>query len=93
MQDRAAARMGHMISAWRRSIPGYLDYFAAEYMEGALDPLHPVDSLRFAARYLRALYDRLGSWEAAVVAYKTGPEKVSQAPVWLRKLARKVVEG
>jgi soluble lytic murein transglycosylase-like protein len=71
----------------------YLDYFTLEYMEGALNPLHPVDSLWFAARYLARLQARLGSWEAAVVAYKIGPSRVASAPGSLWDLARKVVRG
>jgi soluble lytic murein transglycosylase-like protein len=71
----------------------YLDYFTLEYMEGALNPLHPVDSLWFAARYLARLKARLGSWEAAVVAYKIGPSRVASAPSRLWDLARKVVRG
>ena len=71
----------------------YLDYFTLEYMEGALNPMHPVDSLWFAARYLARLKARLGSWEAAVVAYKIGPSRVASAPERLWDLARKVVRG
>lgn len=71
----------------------YLDYFTAEYMEGALDPLHPVDSLRFAARYLGDLRRKTGNWEDAVVAYKSGLGRVGSEPVWVRRIAVWVVRG
>ena len=34
-----------------------------------VDPTNPTDALQFAAQYLRALYNKLGSWTGALNAY------------------------
>jgi len=37
----------------------------------------PAQALPYAAKYLRRLYDRFGTWEEAVAAYNWGPTKLS----------------
>jgi len=39
----------------------------------------PAQNLDGGARYLRAMYDRFGSWRLALAAYNAGPEAVQQA--------------
>lgn len=72
---------------------GYLEYFTIQFMNGCLDPNHPVDSLRFAARYLKYLYDKTGCWYQAVVSYKIGLNRRHLAPEYLIFLSRWVVDG
>lgn len=44
-----------------------------------VDPLNPVESIYYAAGYLRDLYDRFGQWELALAAYNWGQGNVSRA--------------
>lgn len=46
-----------------------------------VDPYDPEQNLRGAARYLRAQYDRFGSWGLALAAYNAGPGAVSAGRV------------
>jgi hypothetical protein len=43
-----------------------------------VDPWDPVENLDGAARYLRAQYDRFGSWQLALAAYNAGPGVVEE---------------
>lgn len=47
---------------------------AAELM---VDPLKPSEAIYGAAKYLRRLFDRFGSWTAALAAYNWGPGNVA----------------
>ncbi|MET4701990.1 hypothetical protein ABIE65_005039 [Constrictibacter sp. MBR-5] len=38
-----------------------------------VDPLDPAAAIDYAAQYLRALYDRFGTWSLALAAYNWGP--------------------
>ena len=44
-----------------------------------VDPHNPIQNLVGGARYLRAQYDRFGSWELALAAYNAGPNAVARA--------------
>lgn len=43
-----------------------------------VDPLDPIGSIWYAAKYLRGLFDRFGSWELALAAYNWGPTNVAK---------------
>ncbi len=43
-----------------------------------VDPLDPVASIHYAARYLKSLKDRFGSWRLALAAYNWGPGNISK---------------
>ncbi|WP_375170087.1 lytic transglycosylase domain-containing protein [Marinobacter sp.] len=43
-----------------------------------VDPLNPVESIHYAARYLKQLRDQFGSWRLALAAYNWGPGNVSK---------------
>jgi hypothetical protein len=68
----------------------WLPYFHNRY--GIKDPANPWQSLIFAADYLRDLYRATGSWEDAVVAYKTGLSNLGRESGWVRMLAKKIAE-
>jgi len=69
----------------------WFPYFKEKY--GIKDPFNPYQSLNFAADYLKDLYEKTGSWEKAIIAYKAGLSKVDKAPAWVKKLAYKIVYG
>lgn len=71
----------------------YLGYYAAEFWDGDLDPFCPEQNVRVASRYMARLYEKTGSWERAVIAYKIGPSRVHEAGPRLKRLARYVVRG
>lgn len=53
-----------------------------------VDPLDPVASIRYAGRYLRALFGQFGSWDQALAAYNWGPgnlSKVRHLDDWLAR--------
>lgn len=55
----------------------------AQFMPGTskgmgFDPLDPKQAIPAAARYLKANYDRFGSWEEALAAYNAGPGNVNK---------------
>lgn len=84
-------------TAWEYSVGlaqinmDYFSWFKERY--GIQDPFCPRQSLEFASRYLYDLYQRFGSWELAVIAYKVGPSKVRKAPDWIRTLSRRIAYG
>lgn len=43
-----------------------------------VDPHDPRQNLEGGARYLRAQYERFGTWDLALAAYNAGPEAVAQ---------------
>ncbi|MDP2738581.1 MAG: lytic transglycosylase domain-containing protein [Pseudorhodobacter sp.] len=43
-----------------------------------VDAADPPQNLEGGARYLRAMYDRFGSWRLALAAYNAGPEAVQE---------------
>ncbi|MFD1384322.1 lytic transglycosylase domain-containing protein [Rhodanobacter aciditrophus] len=44
-----------------------------------VDPLNPVASIYYAAKYLAKLKTRFGDWETALAAYNWGPTAVSNS--------------
>lgn len=44
-----------------------------------VDPLDPIASINYAARYMRSLYSRFGSWRHALAAYDWGEGNLSRA--------------
>ena len=38
-----------------------------------VDPTKPTESIQYAAKYLKQLYDQLGNWDDAIYAYNGGP--------------------
>lgn len=45
-----------------------------------VDPLDPFESIQYAAKYLRTLYNRFGNWKQALAAYNYGQGNVSKRP-------------
>jgi len=43
-----------------------------------VDPLNPVESIHYAARYLKQLRDQFGSYRLALAAYNWGPGNVKK---------------
>jgi len=43
-----------------------------------VDPLDPPDAIDYAAKYLKGLYNRFGSWSLALAAYNAGPGNVEK---------------
>lgn len=43
-----------------------------------VNPYDPIESIWYAAGWLRELYDRFGSWRLAVAAYNWGPTNLAQ---------------
>jgi soluble lytic murein transglycosylase-like protein len=43
-----------------------------------VDPLNPTSAIDGAGKYLRQLYDALGSWEKALAAYNWGVGNVTR---------------
>lgn len=57
-----------------------------------IDPYDVEAAGHYAARYLRGLYDRLGSWRAALEAYNCGPGRWRKgAPERSREYARMIL--
>lgn len=62
---------------------------------GVRCPFDPRENILGGARYLRRLYDRLGSWPRAVAAYHAGPARVvtGRVPAETRRYVRRVLRG
>jgi soluble lytic murein transglycosylase-like protein len=58
---------------------GLLQLMPATAAELHVDPDRPAANLRGGARYLRSLFDRLGSSDLALAAYNAGPTAVERA--------------
>ena len=43
-----------------------------------VDPLNPYDSIAYAGKYIRRLYNRFGSWDMALAAYNWGQGNLSR---------------
>jgi soluble lytic murein transglycosylase-like protein len=43
-----------------------------------VDPWNPDDAIPYAARYLRHLFDRFGSWRLALAGYNWGPGNLAK---------------
>lgn len=41
-----------------------------------VNPLVPAEAIRYAAKYLRQLYNQFGSWKLALAGYNAGPGNV-----------------
>lgn len=54
-----------------------------------VDPFKPEEAIPYAAKFLRAQFERFGSWRAALAAYNWGPGNVNAA---LRKHAGSIDE-
>lgn len=51
----------------------YLAYYAEKFNDGAkFDPMNATDNIRIGLRYLRWLYEQVGSWEGAFAAFNCG---------------------
>jgi len=57
---------------------GIAQFMPATAREWGVNPLDPISSIDGAARYLRWLHGRLGSWEKALAAYNWGIGNVSR---------------
>lgn len=44
-----------------------------------VDPLDPVASIHYAARYMKQLYDQFGTWRLALAAYNWGPGNLKKS--------------
>ena len=44
-----------------------------------VDPFKPEEAIPYAAKFLRAQFERFGSWRAALAAYNWGPGNISAA--------------
>lgn len=51
---------------------GLMQFLPATAADLGVDPLDPFSSIAGAARYLRQLFDRHGSWQSALAAYNWG---------------------
>jgi soluble lytic murein transglycosylase-like protein len=52
-----------------------------EYHPG-VDPLDPIASIYYAAKYDRQLFDKFGNWRDALAAYNFGPANVASGAAW-----------
>ena len=43
-----------------------------------VNPLDPIEAIPYAAKYLKELYNRFGSWNEALAAYNWGPGNLSR---------------
>ena len=62
-----------------------------------VDPFNPIDSIYYAAGYLRNLFERFGTWPLALAAYNMGPTALQQiggdltrAPLETRNYVREI---
>ena len=58
-------------------------------------PFDPRENVLAGTRYLRRLYDRLGSWSLALAAYNAGPTRVEagRIPHQTRRYVRRVLDS
>lgn len=59
-----------------------------------VDPTKPQEAITYAAKYLRRLHDRFGSWCLALAAYNWGPTHVARndyLPVNVRAYVRRIL--
>jgi hypothetical protein len=54
----------------------YLEEFGWRYKFGKIDPFDPEQSIHVAAKHLSVLYEHIGSWEKAFMAYNIGLSRV-----------------
>lgn len=47
----------------------------------SVDPFNPKEAIPYAAKYLRKMYDRFGSWDKALAAYNYGPTNLSRTMI------------
>lgn len=57
---------------------GIAQFMPATAAELGVDPFDPYSSIDGAARYLRNLFDRFGSWQLALAAYNWGQGNVAR---------------
>ena len=73
-------------STWREKAVGQhgeqgllqLNASTAAWCGGNIDRLDAVDNMNCGARWLYAQFERFGTWELAVVAFKAGPETIPE---------------
>jgi len=58
---------------------GIAQFMPATARELGVDPLDPEQAIDGAARYLRSLRNRFGTWRAALIAYNWGPGNLARA--------------
>lgn len=57
---------------------GIAQFVPATAAELGVDPTNPFSAIDGAARYMRVLYEKFGSWEAALAAYNWGQGNMSR---------------
>lgn len=57
---------------------GLMQFMPATAKDFSLDPLDPIASIYAAAKYLRTLHDKFGSWQLALAAYNWGQGNVAR---------------
>ena len=77
---------------------GIGQFMPATAAERGLDPTDPFASIDAAAAYMRELYDKFGTWEAALAAYNWGQGNVarkglSAAPAETRTYVATILEA
>jgi soluble lytic murein transglycosylase-like protein len=60
---------------------GIAQFMPATAADLGIDPLDPRQAIPAAAKYLRSLFDQLGSWPAALAGYNWGPGNVARKGV------------
>ena len=62
---------------------------------GVVCPFDPRENVMAGTRYLRELYDRMGSWSLALAAYNAGPTRVEagRIPRQTRRYVRRVLDS
>lgn len=62
----------------RAGAVGIAQFMPATAAEKGIDPTIPAQAIDAAAAYMRSLYDKFGSWEAALAAYNWGQGNVQK---------------
>jgi len=57
---------------------GIAQFMPATARDFGIDPFNPTQAIPAAAKYLRALYDKFGSWDKALAAYNWGQGNVAR---------------
>lgn len=57
---------------------GIAQFMPATSADLGIDPLNPAEAIPGAAKYLRSLYDQVGTWAAALAAYNWGVGNVKR---------------
>lgn len=76
---------------------GIAQFMPATADEAGINPLDPFQAIPAAARYLRQLYDRFGTWGGALAAYNWGQgnlarKGIERAPAETREYVSSIME-